>query len=70
MKISDLIHDCLENIVERLTLDDLINVAQSNFALSLAACSVFERRYGNSVIIFTSPPELYVNNSVFKGTHF
>lgn len=68
MTISDLIHDCLYNIIERLDLDDIVNVAQSNFVLSVVACSVFERRYGNTVIIFTYPPEMYVGDKLFEGT--
>lgn len=68
MKISDLIDDCLQNIFERLTLEDLINVAKSNFVLNVAACFMFARRYGSSVIIFTHPPEIYVGDNVLKGT--
>lgn len=68
MCILSLIQDCLENIFHRLSLEDLLNVAQSNSILKASACSVFTRKHGSSTIVFTHPPIMYVRKKCFEGT--
>lgn len=68
MTISDVIQYCLENILHRLSFEDLINVAQTNSVLKASACSVFTRRYGNSIIVFRYPSVIYIRDQIFEGT--
>lgn len=46
-KIMDVIDDCVENIFERLDFHDLLNVAESNSKLRIAAGKTLSRRFKN-----------------------
>lgn len=46
LKLTDLIEDCLEQILENLELNDLIAVAKSNRNLNRLACKTFSRKFG------------------------
>lgn len=48
--VTDVNNDCLEKIFERLTLLELLNVADCNKWLIDAACMVYYRRYGQKMI--------------------
>lgn len=46
LKLTDLIEDCLEQILENLELSDLIAVAKLNRNLNCLACKTFSRKFG------------------------
>lgn len=50
LKITDVNNDCLENIFDRLSIDDLLNVADANKWLRVAAASVYRRKYGRKEV--------------------
>lgn len=53
LKITDINHDCLKNILENLDIGDLLNVANSNKWLKSAAASVFGRKFSLQNVQFT-----------------
>lgn len=44
-KIIDMNFDCIEHVLKFLDFKDLLNAAQSNQTLNLAACTIISRRY-------------------------
>lgn len=54
-KITNLNTDCMENIFERLDINDLVNVADSNKEFYIAVSEVYRRKYLNRNIRFENP---------------
>lgn len=54
IKVTDVNDYCLEHIFDYLSLNDLLNVGQSNTTFQYAAGIVFKRKYGDDVEIVLS----------------
>lgn len=49
IKIIDLNDDCLEFILNKLTLNDLVNITDTNSRFKISACRVFDRKYAKDM---------------------
>lgn len=54
-KITDLNYDCLEKVFRLLSLDDLLNVADCNNHLRIAAESTYSYKYGKKKLRIIYP---------------
>lgn len=61
VKIVDVDNDCLEHVLQYLSLMDLINVADANKHLVRAASTVFGRNYKGKTVHFKSSSKLPLN---------
>lgn len=61
MNITELNDDCQERIFNHLTLDDLLNLADSSKQFYTAVCSVFQRRFRTATLLITIEDRPIIN---------
>lgn len=57
LKLTDLIEDCLEQILENLELTDLIAVSKTNRNLNRLACKTFSRQFSGTELALNKIPK-------------